>query len=76
MECYPCPPRPAQVNEARMFGGRWVQSAPDEWQLIWTEAAIKDYYLNNILIHELGHLLDQRNESCARSRAIRGVVCD
>ncbi len=65
VECYPRPPRPAQQNEARMFGGRWIQSAPDEWQLIWTEAAIKDYYLNNILIHELGHLVDRRNEGCA-----------
>ncbi len=28
-----------------------------------TTAAIKDFYLNNILIHELGHLLDERNTS-------------
>ncbi len=28
---------------------------------MWTERAIKDFYLNNILIHELGHLLDDRN---------------
>ena len=34
-----------------------------EWQLVWTEATIKDFYLNNILIHELGHLLDNRNTS-------------
>ena len=26
VEYYPCPPHPAQVNEARMFGGRWVQA--------------------------------------------------
>ncbi len=65
VECYASPPRPAQVNEARMYGGRWVQAAVDEWHLVWTEAAIKDYYLNNILIHELGHLVDHRNESCA-----------
>jgi hypothetical protein len=65
VECYSSPPRPAQVNEARMYGGRWVQSGVEEWQLVWTEAAIKDYYLNNILIHELGHLVDHRNESCS-----------
>ncbi len=28
---------------------------------MWTEQAIKDFYLNNILIHELGHLIDDRN---------------
>ena len=56
------PPRPAQRKEAEMYGGRWRQEG-NNWKLIWTEAAIKDFYLNNILIHELGHLLDQRNSS-------------
>jgi hypothetical protein len=60
VEHYYQPPKPAQLNEARMYGGRWVQEG-NTWKLIWTEAAIKDFYLNNILIHELGHLLDDRN---------------
>ena len=29
----------------------------------WTKETIEDFYLNNILIHELGHLLDDRNTS-------------
>lgn len=62
IEYFSQPPRPAEFNEARQFGGRWVQEG-SEWQLIWTEATIKDFYLNNILIHELGHLLDNRNTS-------------
>ena len=33
------------------------------WQLVWTEEAIRDFYLNNVLIHELGHILDSRNTS-------------
>lgn len=57
------PPHPAVVNEARMFGGRWDQPSSDVWTLTWTEEAIQDFYLNNILIHELGHLLDDRNSS-------------
>jgi hypothetical protein len=61
IEFYTAPPNPNQVNEARMYGGRWVHEAPDVWKLVWTEQAIKDFYLNNILIHELGHLLDDRN---------------
>lgn len=64
IEYYSRPPRPSQLNEARMFGARWRQSGTSEWQLVWTEAAVKDYYLNNILLHELGHLLDQRNQGC------------
>ncbi len=60
-ENYSAPPKPSQINEARMYGGQWVHDAPDEWRLVWTERTIKDFYLNNILIHELGHLLDNRN---------------
>jgi hypothetical protein len=61
VETYSQPPKPNQVNEARMYGGRWVQEGANTWSLIWTEETIKDFYLNNILIHELGHLLDDRN---------------
>jgi len=60
-EYYPRPPRPATWNEARMYGGRWVEQPGNTWKLIWSESAVKDFYLNNILIHELGHLLDDRN---------------
>lgn len=61
VEDYPGPPTPAQLTEARMYGGSWRPANGRRWQLIWTEAAAKDFYLNNILIHELGHLLDTRN---------------
>jgi len=57
------PPRPAEMNEARMYGVRWVQDSAQLWRLDWTPASIRDFYLNNILIHELGHLLDDRNNS-------------
>lgn len=60
VEHYDRPPKPAQLNEARMYGGRWLQEGT-RWTLVWTERAIRDFYLNNILIHELGHLLDDRN---------------
>lgn len=63
IEHYYQPPSPSQMTESRMYGGRWVQEEPGCWQLIWTEKTIKDFYLNNILIHELGHLLDNRNSS-------------
>lgn len=62
IEYFPRPPRPAQRKEAEMYGGTWVQEG-NCWRLLWTEATIKDFYLNNILIHELGHLLDLRNSS-------------
>jgi len=62
-ELYDRAPTPAQFNEFRMYGGVWQEVPPRSWQLTWSESAIKDFYLNNILIHELGHLLDHRNTS-------------
>jgi len=61
VEYYSAPPQQDQLNEARMYGGRWTNPEPGVWTLVWTEAAVKDFYLNYILIHELGHLLDDRN---------------
>ncbi|MGI9456939.1 MAG: hypothetical protein ACR2NU_10275 [Aeoliella sp.] len=58
------PPQPTFTNEARMYGGRWKQEGT-VWTLHWTLDAIRDFYLNNILIHELGHLLDERNSTYA-----------
>jgi hypothetical protein len=63
VEYYHRPPTPMQLIEAKMHGGVWEQEDEQTWRLVWTEEAIKDYYLNNILIHELGHLLDDRNSS-------------
>jgi hypothetical protein len=62
VEYFSRPPRPAEYIEARQFGGHWVQSG-SHWRLEWTPRAIEDFYLNNVLIHELGHLLDTRNTS-------------
>lgn len=63
IECYRRPPTPGQRIEAQMYGGEWRQTGSRDWQLVWTEDSIRNYYLNNILLHELGHLLDQRNTS-------------
>ena len=62
VESFVDPPKPAQKIEAAMYGARW-EITGGRWQLIWTEEAIRDFYLNNVLIHELGHVLDNRNSS-------------
>jgi len=61
VEHFDTPPRPNLVNETRMYGGRWNEVSPGCWTLTWSEEAARDFYLNNILIHELGHLVDERN---------------
>ena len=60
IECYIRQPKPQQIIEAQQFGGVWSQHR-DHWRLTWTEDGIRDFYLNNVLIHELGHVLDTRN---------------
>ena len=62
VEAYVRPPKPAQEIEARMFGGTWSK-AGKLWHLTWTPETIKDFYLNNVLIHEVGHINDGRNTS-------------
>lgn len=63
VEYFGRPPRPAQLVEARMYGGKWEQLDDTCWTLTWTERQVRDFFLNNVLIHELGHLLDDRNRS-------------
>jgi hypothetical protein len=60
VEVYRRPPNPQQQIEAGMFGGRWSHEGR-VWRLTWTEQSIKDFYLNNVLIHEVGHVNDARN---------------
>jgi hypothetical protein len=60
IESFGKPPRPQQKIEASMYGARWEHTR-GHWRLVWTEAALRDFYLNNVLIHELGHILDSRN---------------
>ena len=61
-ELYVRAPRPAQRIETEMYGGRWVQDG-NLWRLMWTGATIRDFYLNNVLMHEIGHINDDRNTS-------------
>jgi len=62
IELYRRPPTPQQQIEARMYGGRWENDGK-MWRLTWTDETIKDFYLNNVLIHEVGHVNDARNTS-------------
>jgi hypothetical protein len=60
VETYVRPPKPDQLIEVRMFGGRWSQVG-NVWKVTWTRETIRDFYLNNVLIHEVGHVNDTRN---------------
>jgi hypothetical protein len=65
VEVYVRPPQPQQLIEARMFGGEWSEH-DGEWRLTWTPESIRDFYLNNVLIHEIGHVVDTWNTNAER----------
>jgi len=50
------------VNEARQFGAT-IEETKTGPIIHWTPETIKLYYLENILIHELGHTYDVKNTS-------------
>ena len=60
-EHFHTPPPQQMVIETKMYGARWDHPEPNLWRLIWSESSARDYQLNNILIHELGHLVDTWN---------------
>jgi hypothetical protein len=62
VETFVEPPTPRQQIETRMFGGVWTQDG-GLWRLTWTPETIRDFYLNNVLLHELGHIVDGRNRN-------------
>lgn len=67
-ETYHRPPTPQQLIEAKMYGGVWTQERRF-WTLSWTAESIRAFYLHNVLVHEIGHVNDQRNtNSAARER--------
>lgn len=59
-EVYVRPPTPQQLIDARMYGGEWIQDGR-YWSLQWSEETIRDFYLNSVLIHEIGHIHDDKN---------------
>lgn len=62
VETYVRPPRPEQIKEAGMYGGQWREEGR-YWKLAWTADTVRDFYLNNVLIHEIGHVFDTWNTS-------------
>ncbi len=57
-------PTVAYRNELARFGAKWHwNEKAKEWTCHWTKEALRIFYLENVLLHEIGHLLDTRNTS-------------
>lgn len=63
------PPSLMEHRTTSMFGGIWDRPTHDRWRLIWTPETIRDFILNDVLIHEIGHLYDKRNTNYDKREA-------
>ena len=61
---------PAALREAAKFGAklRWLKEER-MWKCQWTQESIRNFYLENVLLHELGHAIDDRNNSSKEREA-------
>ncbi|RJP19156.1 MAG: hypothetical protein C4520_13275 [Candidatus Abyssobacteria bacterium SURF_5] len=50
-------PNPACAQERLEFGAYW-QTTDEGWFLCWDRDNLREYILNHILLHEIGHSLD------------------
>lgn len=50
-------PNPASAQERLEFGAYW-RKIEGEWWLCWDKDSLRDYVLNHVLLHEVGHSLD------------------
>jgi hypothetical protein len=57
------PPPPQYVQEIQKYGARLREREGGKCNIHWTREQLRDYYLNNVFMHELGHIHDDRNKS-------------
>jgi hypothetical protein len=62
-------PDPFDLIEQEQAGGKWDQPTHDRWRCTHTPETMKRLYLDNVLVHEIGHLNDQRNASYHKREA-------
>lgn len=60
-EIYSYAPRNDQRIQTERYGGRWARTSNNQYEVIWTKSALRDFYLCEVLMHEIGHVLDQKN---------------
>lgn len=77
VEIWTAAPPPSFRTELEMFGVQWERCLNGEWEARWTEQQIHDYYLENIIPHEVAHLIDGRNtRKVDRERFARWFALD
>jgi hypothetical protein len=77
IEKYPVLPSVIYRQELEKFGAQWKWNRDtDQWECHWSKEALRIFYLENVLIHEIGHLLDNRNTSVRKHEAFANAFAD
>jgi hypothetical protein len=62
-------PNPAFAQERLEFGAYW-REIDNEWFLCWGRDSLKEYILNHVLLHEIGHSLDDFHYGTGRGEKL------
>ena len=55
---------PAFKNSLTRCGAKWIWNEEEHlWECHWTQESIRIFCLEDVILHEIGHLLDDRNHS-------------
>lgn len=61
-EIFTEPPATNTVALTKRFGARWQEASGEPyWICQWTRSALREFYREYVLLHELGHVCDGRN---------------
>jgi len=62
-------PNPALAQERLEFGAYW-RRIDGEWWLCWDKDSLKDYIVNHVFMHEIGHSLDDTHYGTNRGEKL------
>ena len=62
-------PSPALAQERLEFGAYW-RKMDGEWWLCWDKDTLKEYTLNHVFLHEIGHSLDNHYYGTRRGEKV------
>jgi len=62
-------PNPAIAQERLEFGAYWEKIKGD-WWLCWDRDSLRDYFVNHVLLHEIGHSLDEMHYGTNRGEKL------
>lgn len=54
------------INEFKKYGAEFVHQR-GQWQSVWTLTGLRNFYLEGLIYHEVGHHVDQYSRKCSKA---------